>query len=160
MVVDPKTYKAPKSLRSLFNKNLFEIRYNTAFREVITACQKTPRDGQEGTWITDQMLEAYCLLNKMGHATSVEVYQDGNLVGGLYGVDLGHVYCGESMFSKASNASKIAFVWLIEKLKNENYLLLDCQLHNEHLEKLGAFEISRETYLKILHKNEFISNEF
>ncbi|MFN3755980.1 MAG: leucyl/phenylalanyl-tRNA--protein transferase [Flavobacterium sp.] len=160
MVVDPKTYKAPKSLRSLFNKNLFEIRYNTAFREVITACQKTPRDGQEGTWITDQMLEAYCLLNKMGHATSVEVYQNENLVGGLYGVDLGHVYCGESMFSKASNASKIAFVWLIEKLKNENYLLLDCQLHNEHLERLGAFEISRETYLKILHKNEFLSNEF
>jgi leucyl/phenylalanyl-tRNA---protein transferase len=160
MVVDPTTYKAPKSLRSLFNKNPFEIRFNTAFREVITACQKTPRDGQEGTWITDQMLEAYCLLNKMGHATSVEVYQDGNLVGGLYGVDLGHVYCGESMFSKASNASKIAFIWLIEKLKNDNYLLLDCQLHNEHLERLGAFEISRKAYLKILHKNEFTSNGF
>lgn len=158
MVVDPTTYKAPKSLRSLFNKNPFEIRFNTAFREVITACQKTPRDGQEGTWITDQMLEAYCLLNKMGHASSVEVYQSGNLVGGLYGVDLGHVYCGESMFSRASNASKIAFVWLLEKLKNENYLLLDCQLHNEHLERLGAFEISRNAYIKILNKNEFLSN--
>jgi len=152
MVVDPNNYKAPKSLRSLFNKKTFEIRYNTSFREVISACQKIPRVGQDSTWITNQMIEAYCLLHEMGYATSVEVYQNQELVGGLYGVDLGHVYCGESMFSKVSNASKIAFVWLIEKLKKEDYFLLDCQLHNDHLEKLGAFEISRNNYIKILKK--------
>lgn len=150
MVVDPKHYKAPKSLRSLFNKNPFEIRYNTSFREVITACQQSPRTGQDGTWITNEMIDAYDLLHHMGHATSVEVYQNDKLVGGLYGIDLGHIYCGESMFSRVSNASKIAFVWLVEKLRQENYLLLDCQLHNDHLEKLGAFEISRENYIKIL----------
>lgn len=134
----------------MFNKNPFEIRYNTSFREVITACQQSPRTGQDGTWITNEMIDAYDLLHHMGHATSVEVYQNDKLVGGLYGIDLGHIYCGESMFSRVSNASKIAFVWLVEKLRQENYLLLDCQLHNDHLEKLGAFEISRENYIKIL----------
>ena len=86
----------------------------------------------------------------MGIAKSVEVWQNDELVGGLYGVDLGHVFCGESMFSKVSNASKIAFVWLVNYLKENNYLLLDCQVHNDHLERLGAFEISRDTFMRVL----------
>jgi leucyl/phenylalanyl-tRNA--protein transferase len=96
------------------------------------------------------MLEAYEKLHEMGVAKSVEVWQEDVLVGGLYGVDLGKVFCGESMFSKVPNASKVAFVSLIQKLKEEDYLLLDCQVHNDHLEKLGAFEISRDSYMKIL----------
>jgi len=105
---------------------------------------------QDGTWITNDLIEAYVKLHEMGFAQSVEVWQNDELVGGLYGVDLGHVFCGESMFSKVSNASKIAFVTLINHLKEKNYKLLDCQVHNDHLEKLGAFEISRETFMKIL----------
>ena len=96
------------------------------------------------------MIEAYCKLHQKGFAQSVEVWQNDELVGGLYGVDMGTVFCGESMFSKVPNASKVAFVKLIEYLKENNYRLLDCQVHNDHLEKLGAFEISRETFMRIL----------
>jgi leucyl/phenylalanyl-tRNA--protein transferase len=150
MVVNPKEYKIAKSLRNIINRNVFKVTFNTAFKEVITNCQSIKRRGQKGTWITNSMLEAYLNLNQLGIAKSVEVWQDNKLVGGLYGIDLGKVFCGESMFSLASNASKVAFVTLIQKLHDENYHLLDCQVHNNHLEKLGAFEISRESYMKIL----------
>jgi leucyl/phenylalanyl-tRNA---protein transferase len=150
MVVDPKEYKIAKSLRNILNRKIFEVTFNQNFSEVIKHCQIIKRKGQQGTWITDSMYESYLKLHELGIAKSVEVWQNDELVGGLYGVDLGHVFCGESMFSKVPNASKVAFVSLIEKLKQENYLLLDCQVHNDHLEKLGAFEISRDTYLKIL----------
>ncbi|RAR48110.1 leucyl/phenylalanyl-tRNA--protein transferase [Flavobacterium lacus] len=150
MVVDPKEYKIAKSLRNILNRKIFEVTFNQNFSEVIKNCQIIKRKGQQGTWITDSMYESYLKLHELGIAKSVEVWQNDELVGGLYGVDLGHIFCGESMFSKVPNASKVAFVSLIEKLKQENYLLLDCQVHNDHLEKLGAFEISRDTYLKIL----------
>ncbi len=150
MVVNPREYKVAKSLRNIINRNIFKVTFDTAFEEVITNCQSIKRRGQKGTWITNSMLEAYLKLNQLGIAKSVEVWQDNQLVGGLYGVDLGKVFCGESMFSLVSNASKVAFVTLIQKLKDENYHLLDCQVHNNHLEKLGAFEISRENYIKIL----------
>ncbi|MFY7741160.1 MAG: leucyl/phenylalanyl-tRNA--protein transferase [Flavobacterium sp.] len=150
MVVNPREYKVAKSLRNIINRNIFKVTYDTAFEEVITNCQSIKRRGQKGTWITNSMLEAYLQLHQIGVAKSVEVWQDNQLVGGLYGVDLGKVFCGESMFSLVSNASKVAFVTLIQKLKVENYHLLDCQVHNNHLEKLGAFEISRENYIKIL----------
>ncbi len=150
MVVDPKTYKVSKSLRNILNRNIFQITFNTQFDEVISNCQNIKRNGQHGTWITNQMIEAYSNLHKMGIAKSVEIWQNNELVGGLYGVDLGHVFCGESMFSKVPNASKVAFVTLIEHLKQNNYRLLDCQVHNDHLEKLGAFEISRESFMRIL----------
>jgi leucyl/phenylalanyl-tRNA--protein transferase len=114
------------------------------------SCQQIKRQGQNGTWLTDDMVDAYLKLHEMGLAKSIEVWQDDELVGGLYGVDLGKVFCGESMFSKVSNASKIGFVWLVNHLKENNYLLLDCQVHNDHLEKLGAFEIERDVFLKIL----------
>jgi leucyl/phenylalanyl-tRNA--protein transferase len=150
MVINPKDYKIAKSLRNILNRKIFEVTYNQNFTEVITYCQTIKRKGQKGTWITDSMHEAYLKLHHLGIAKSIEVWQEDKLVGGLYGVDLGKVFCGESMFSKVPNASKVAFVSLIDKLKQENYLLLDCQVHNNHLEKLGAFEITRENYLKIL----------
>lgn len=150
MVVNPNDYKVAKSLRNIINRNIFQITMNQDFLAVITSCQQVERKGQDGTWITAAIIEAYTELHRMGKAQSVEVWQNGALVGGLYGTDLGHVFCGESMFSKVPNASKVAFVKLIEYLKLNNYKLLDCQVHNDHLEKLGAFEISRDLFMQIL----------
>jgi leucyl/phenylalanyl-tRNA--protein transferase len=150
MVVNPQDYKVKKSLRNIINRDIFKVTFNQNFEEVITNCQQVKRVGQNGTWITQDMINAYCELHKQGHAMSVEVWQNEELVGGLYGVDLGTVFCGESMFSFVSNASKVAFVKLIEHLKGKNYRLLDCQVHNDHLEKLGAFEISRESFMMVL----------
>lgn len=150
MVVDPNNYKVSKSLRNIINRNIFEVTFNKDFKSVIENCQQIDRKGQDGTWISDDIIESYTKLHELGKAKSVEVWQNNELVGGLYGIDLGHVFCGESMFSKVPNASKVAFVKLIEFLKENNYKLLDCQVHNDHLEKLGAFEISRESFMKIL----------
>ncbi|MBS7785935.1 leucyl/phenylalanyl-tRNA--protein transferase [Flavobacterium sp. CYK-55] len=150
MVVVPQWYKVPKSIRNLLNQNKFQITFNQDFESVIKNCQQIKRAGQDDTWITDDIVASYIQLHKQGFAQSVEVWQNNELVGGLYGVDLGHVFCGESMFSKVSNASKIAFVGLVKYLNENQYRLLDCQLHNDYLEQLGAFEISRDTFLKIL----------
>lgn len=150
MVVNPNDYKASKSLRNIMNRDIFKVTFNQNFSEVIANCQNSVRKGQEGTWISDDIIAAYTKLHQLGKAKSVEVWQDGELVGGLYGIDLGHVFCGESMFSKVPNASKVAFVSLIAYLRENDYKLLDCQIHNDHLEKLGAFEISRDSFMKIL----------
>jgi leucyl/phenylalanyl-tRNA--protein transferase len=150
MVVVPQLYKVSKSIRNLLNQNKFTVTFNQEFEAVIRNCQQIERQGQEGTWITQDIIDSYTKLYKMGLAKSVEVWQNVNLVGGLYGVDLGHIFCGESMFSKVPNGSKIAFVTLIQHLKRHQYKLLDCQVHNDHLEKLGAFEISRETFMRVL----------
>ena len=150
MVINPQDYKVSKSLRNILNRNIFEVTINKNFEAVITNCQKIERKGQDGTWISDKIIKSYTALHHLGKAMSFEVWQNNELVGGLYGVDLGHVFCGESMFSKVPNASKVAFVKLIEYLKTNNYILLDCQVHNDHLEKLGAFEISRKAFMKIL----------
>jgi len=154
MVVVPSLYKVSKSTRNLLNQNKFKVTFNQNFPEVILGCQQINRPGQNGTWLSDDFRKAYTKLHEMGIAKSVEVWQNDQLVGGLYGVDLGHIFCGESMFSKVSNASKIAFVTLIKDLNENNYKLLDCQVHNDHLEKLGAFEISRETFMKVLKSQE------
>jgi leucyl/phenylalanyl-tRNA---protein transferase len=150
MVVNPHDYKISKSLRNILNRNIFEITINKNFEEVIRNCQKAIRKDQEGTWISDEIIKSFVELHRQKKAVSFEVWQQSKLVGGLYGVDLGHVFCGESMFSKVSNASKVAFVTLVDYLKQNNYKLLDCQIHNDHLEKLGAFEISRDSFMKIL----------
>lgn len=150
MVIDPNNYKVSKSLRNIINRNIFKVTFNKDFKSVIENCQQIDRKGQDGTWISDDIIESYTKLHELGKAKSVEVWQNNELVGGLYGIDLGHVFCGESMFSKVPNASKVAFVKLIEYLKENNYKLLDCQVYNDHLEKLGAFEISRESFMKIL----------
>ena len=139
-----------KSMRNILNRKIFTVTFNQDFRAVISNCQKIKREGQNGTWITDDMIKAYCKLNELGIAKSVEVWQEDELVGGLYGVDLGHIFCGESMFSLVSNASKVAFIALVEKLKKEHYQLLDCQVYNEHLESLGCREIEREQFMQIL----------
>ena len=139
-----------KSMRNILNRNIFTITFNQNFREVISNCQKIKRNGQKGTWITSDIIEAYCKLNELGIAKSVEVWQKDELVGGLYGIDLGHVFCGESMFSKVSNASKVAFIALVNQLKKDNYKVLDCQVYNEHLESLGCREIDRTDFMEIL----------
>ena len=139
-----------KSMKNIIKKNTFEITFNKNFREVILNCKQINRKNENGTWITSDMIDAYCRLNELGFAKSVEVWQNNKLVGGLYGVDLGHVFCGESMFSKVSNASKFAFIHLVNDLKSKNYQLLDCQVHNYHLESLGCREISRNEFMKIL----------
>ncbi|MBY8963472.1 leucyl/phenylalanyl-tRNA--protein transferase [Flavobacterium sp. D11R37] len=142
--------KVSKSMRNVINRGIFRVTFNTAFKAVIEQCSSIKRQGQAGTWITAEMKEAYIKLHELGHAKSVEVWQGDELVGGLYGIDLGHVFCGESMFSKVANASKMAFIALAKKLEAENYRILDCQVHNPHLESLGAREISREAFLKII----------
>ncbi|MGO4817578.1 leucyl/phenylalanyl-tRNA--protein transferase [Flavobacterium sp. W22_SRS_FP1] len=139
-----------KSMRNILNRNSFRVTFNQNFKDVISNCQNIKRDGQNGTWITNDMIEAYCRLHELGIAKSVEVWQNDELVGGLYGVDLGHVFCGESMFSKVSNASKVAFISLVNHLKAADYKLLDCQVYNPHLESLGCREIEREAFMKIL----------
>lgn len=139
-----------KSMRNILNRNIFRVTFNQNFRDVISNCQNIERDGQNGTWITNDMIEAYCKLHELGIAKSVEVWQDAVLVGGLYGIDLGHIFCGESMFSKVSNASKVAFMALVHQLEKENYNLLDCQVYNPHLESLGCREIERVDFMEIL----------
>ncbi|WP_445710228.1 leucyl/phenylalanyl-tRNA--protein transferase [Flavobacterium sp.] len=140
-----------KSMRNVLNKEEFKVTFNKDFRAVITNCQVIKREGQNGTWITEDMVEAYCKLHELGYAKSVEVWQNEELVGGLYGVDLGHVFCGESMFSKVSNASKVAFITLAQKLQKANYRLIDCQVYNDHLASLGCVEIDREDFMMILN---------
>ena len=139
-----------KSMRNILNRNIFTVTFNQNFRAVISNCQKIKRNGQNGTWITNDMIEAYCKLNELGIAKSVEVWQNNELVGGLYGIDLGHVFCGESMFSTVSNASKVAFISLVKELKKDNYKLLDCQVYNNHLDSLGCREMDRTDFMKIL----------
>ncbi len=150
MVLFPENLKVSKSMKQLIKKSEFTITYNQNFSEVISNCKTISRDGQGGTWITDEMQESYIELHKKGIAKSVEVWLDDELVGGLYGIDLGHVFCGESMFSKVSNASKLAFIYLTQKLEKEHYKLIDCQVYNNHLASLGADEISREAFLSFL----------
>ena len=150
MVLFLEKFKCSKSLNKTIQDKVFKITFNQNFTEVIKQCKTINRPGQNGTWITDEMFRAYLKLHKIGLAKSVEVWFKNELVGGLYGIDLGSVFCGESMFSKASNASKVGFAFLVDKLKNEKYKLLDCQVYTEHLASLGAEEISRSEFLKYL----------
>ncbi|MDN3641662.1 leucyl/phenylalanyl-tRNA--protein transferase [Lutimonas halocynthiae] len=150
MVLFPQELRISKSMRQLMRNNTFRITTNTAFEQVISQCQNSPRKDQLGTWITDDMKQAYLKLHELGFAKSVEVWQDDQLVGGLYGIDLGHVFCGESMFSKESNTSKLAFIHLVQELQKKDYKLIDCQVYNEHLESLGAREIPRSEFMGFL----------
>lgn len=146
-VLYPDRLKISKSMRQVLRSNRFTITINNAFSEVIQACSAAKREGQDGTWITGDMIDAYVNLHKKGYAHSFEVWQDGELAGGLYGVDVGNVFCGESMFSRTSNASKTALIHFCQMGK---YKLIDCQVHTEHLESLGAEMISREEYMRML----------
>ncbi len=150
-VLYPKDLKVSKSMRKVLRDGCFTITYNQNFEEVIASCQKINRRDQDGTWITRDMIKAYIKLHREGWAKSVEVWKEGKLVGGLYGIDLGHVFCGESMFSKVSNASKVGFITLVEK-KLSQYEMIDCQIYTQHLASLGAKEIPRKTFLEYLSK--------
>ncbi len=154
MVMVPGEEKVSKSLRNILNRNLFTVTADTAFAEVIDHCQKIPRAGQDGTWLSDNMKAAYMELHREGFAHSIECWQNGELVGGLYGVSLGKVFCGESMFSKVSNASKVAFVNLSRKLQELDFHLIDCQVYNPFLSSLGAYEVSRNDFLEIIEQND------
>ena len=122
-----------------------------SFEEVMRNCANISRRGQDGTWISEEMIKAYTELNQQGKAKSIEVWENGELVGGFYGVEMGHVFCGESMFSKVSNASKAGFIQFVEK-NADRYQLIDCQVYTEHLESLGAREIPKIEFLDILRK--------
>lgn len=151
-VLFPEKLKISKSMKSVLRKKTFSVTFDQCFKEVISNCQQIKRNDQEDTWITEDMLEAYYELHKKGLAHSVEVWKEDQLVGGLYGVSLGKCFFGESMFAKESNASKVGFITLVQKLQHLNFQLIDCQIHTNHLESLGAEEISREDFMLLLKK--------
>ncbi|MEP5547098.1 leucyl/phenylalanyl-tRNA--protein transferase [Maribacter dokdonensis] len=150
MVLFPNEIKVSKSMKKVIRNKQFRLTKNTCFEKVLEYCSSVPREGQDGTWITEAMKTAYIKLHKNGIAQSYEVWEEDKLVGGLYGVDLGHVFCGESMFSLASNASKFAFIKLAEELSLKGYKVIDCQLHTDHLASMGAKEIARKDFMAIL----------
>ncbi len=148
--------KISHSLKKALAKKDYTVTFDQAFIEVIEACA-APRIKYSGTWITHEMLSAYIHLHQAGYAHSVEVWQNKQLIGGLYGVDVGTIFCGESMFSRKPNASKIALVYLVAQLKNWGYRLIDCQIANAHLKKLGAEEMRRMEFLRLLQFNSIDS---
>ena len=150
-VLFPERLHVSGSMRRLFNKNELKVTFDQNFEQVIAQCKKIPRNEQHGTWITDEMQLAYIRLHELGYARSVEVWKENELVGGMYGVDLGSVFCGESMFSKVSNASKVALIFFIRKFQQEGGRLLDCQVHSDHIVSMGAEEIKRKEFLKYLN---------
>jgi leucyl/phenylalanyl-tRNA--protein transferase len=149
MVLFPDKLKVSKSMRKIIQKKQFVITENKAFEEVIYNCKNIDRNDGFGTWITDDMQQAYVNLHQKGIAKSIEVWLDDELVGGLYGLEMNGIFCGESMFSKISNASKIAFIHLVQ---SNSYRLIDCQVYNNHLASLGAIEIERDLFLEILNE--------
>lgn len=149
-VLFPDQLKVARSLRKTINKGSYQVRFDTAFARVIRACAATPRRGQNGTWITPEMQQAYIRLHEMGYAHSAESWHGDELVGGLYGMRLGRVFFGESMFSHRSDASKVAFVHLVRRLQEEGVVLIDCQVTTDHLLSLGAEEIPRRRFVELL----------
>jgi leucyl/phenylalanyl-tRNA--protein transferase len=150
-VLFPAELKISNSMRQVLRANRFTITTNTCFKDVVEACSSAKRGGQHGTWITPDMKAAYNELNKAGHAHSIEVWEQDKLAGGLYGVEVNSAFCGESMFSKISNASKTALIWLCQSGK---YKLIDCQVHTKHLQSMGAKMISRAAYMALLRGDE------
>ena len=150
MVVKPHEVKVSKSTRNLLNRKNFEIRLNTCFEEVIKKCQTVKRKGQEGTWLNDELMASAIQLHRLGYAYSFEYFENNKLKGGLYGIKMGDIFCGESMFSEVSNASKITFIHMCRYMGKQGVKLIDCQIHNHYLEQLGAYEIPREAFMEYL----------
>lgn len=153
-VLFPNEFHVSRSLRKSIRKQGFTFTLDEDFRGVIKACSEVPRPGQDGTWITAEMREAYLELHRQGHAHSVEAWRDGQLVGGLYGIAMGRMFFGESMFSRCSDASKAAFLFLVKQLQAWNFTLIDCQLENPHLARLGSRTIPRAEFLDRLRRNK------
>jgi len=151
-VLFPDNVKVSKSMQQLIKKKEFSFTINKAFPEVIRNCKHSKRKEQDGTWITDDVERAYISLHRLGYAYSAEAWQGDELVGGLYGIKIGKVFFGESMFSKASNASKFAFICYVKQLQSEGIELIDCQVYTSHLESLGAAMIPREKFVGLLQK--------
>ncbi len=148
-VLFPEKLIVSKSMKQHMRNSEFLITINEAFSRVIKECAHIKREGQSSSWITNSMIDAYCKLYDLGHAKSVEVWQNEELIAGLYGIDLGNrVFCGESMFTRVSNASKLAFLWFVQ---NSDYKIFDCQVYTKHLASLGAEFISREKFLNYLN---------
>ena len=163
LVVFPKEYKVNKTLLKTINTNKFDIKVDTNFIDVIKNCSKVKRKGQTGTWITNDMIEAYINLHEEGYAHSFEVYTQGNLVGGLYGLSLGGAFFGESMFYNATNASKVAFYYLVKFCLKHQFDFIDCQVSTGHMKSLGGVEISREKFLELLQnslKKDTLNNKW
>ncbi|MCG8553493.1 MAG: leucyl/phenylalanyl-tRNA--protein transferase [Desulfobacterales bacterium] len=151
LVLFPSNIRVSKSLRKIIRKDCFSIRINTAFEQTIVACSHPRQDKPEGTWLVDEMIDAYTTLHKMGIAHSVEAWKGEHLVGGLYGVSLGKIFFGESMFSRVSNASKVALVALARELARQGFGMIDCQVTSGHLLRMGAQEITRDRFLNLLN---------
>lgn len=150
MVLFPDELKISNSLKKTLKNKPFEVRFNTAFRQVISACSHTPRADQPGTWITHGIIDAYCALHDAGYAISAECWQNNILVGGCYGVKIGKMFYGESMFHHVTDASKVAFVHLVQQLKSQGVGLIDCQMKTAHLARFGAKEIPRDAFFEHL----------
>lgn len=151
-VLFPDELKESKSMKAIEKKKVFQFRTNTAFADVIRNCKLLARKGQDGTWITDELEASFNELHRMGVAHCAEAWHEGILVGGLYGIRMGHCFFGESMFSKHSNASKFAFIQYVKLLKQEGVQLIDCQVYTEHLESLGARMIPRSDFIQRISK--------
>jgi leucyl/phenylalanyl-tRNA--protein transferase len=147
MVLFPAELKVSHSLEKRMRRKDYQVRFDTSFRAVMQACATAPRPDQDGTWITPDIIDAYCRLHETGYAHSVETWMDGQLVGGLYGVSLGKLFYGESMFHHAADASKIAFVTLVRHLQQQGFGMIDCQMHTQHLARFGGREIPRSEFL-------------
>jgi len=152
-VLYPERFKVSKSLKQVLKSEKFQFKVNENFETVISHCQNTKRKGQEGTWLTDEMKEAYIQLHNNGHAYSIETYENDELVGGFYGVEMDTVFSGESMFTLKSNASKAALAYFVENICPGKYQLIDCQYYSPHLESLGAEDICREAFMDLLYIN-------
>jgi len=155
MVLFPENLKVSKSMKKLFKEKAFEVTYNKHFENVIRKCANINRNNQDGTWITEEMILSYIQLHEAGLAKSIEVWKDGEIVGGLYGILLKDkkVFCGESMFTEVDNASKYGFITLVKNMEKNGISLIDCQVYTKHLESLGAEEISRHNFLTILNSD-------
>jgi leucyl/phenylalanyl-tRNA--protein transferase len=151
MVLIPAEFKCSNSLRKTLRRGAFQLRSDTAFEQVMRACA-APRHGQDGTWIQEEMVRAYCELHRLGCAHSVETWMDGELVGGLYGISIGKMFYGESMFSRRTDASKIALAHLCAQLQRWDFGMIDCQMNTPHLASLGAREIPRKEFLSCLQE--------
>jgi leucyl/phenylalanyl-tRNA--protein transferase len=152
LVLYPQELKVSSSMKTLFNKKKFQVTYNQCFAEVINQCAQVKRKGQKGTWIGSDIKTAYLQLHDMGIAQSVEVWQQDELVAGLYGLSMGKIFFGESMFTLVSNGSKYGFIHLVKKLAEDNFHLIDCQQETQHLKSLGARLIERSVFMEALRK--------